>query len=668
MVRPRAWLKRLSLKTRLIVSYLIILAAGGLATSLLGSWIVSTTIMREAQRTAEHDLAAARTIYDDRLASIRRALQLAAAGTGVVTCAATGECSAAADYLAHVRAEMALDFLTLTGPNGQVRLRTTPGGAGDDATALPLVGRALDGAVSAATEILSPARLGAEDPALAERTRIAMVPTPRALPGADTALTSGLAMMGAAPVRGRAAAVSGVLYGGMLLNGTAEMVDRVWELLYRNETHDGRSIGTVTIFQGDVRIATNVRMPNGDRAIGTRVSAPVHAAVLVRGERWSDRAFVVDDWYLSVYDPIRDARDRIVGMLYVGVLERRFTAVRDRVILSFFALATTGFIVIIAFTYVMIRNITRPIVELVGATRSIAAGRLDQRVEAPAHGEIALLAESFNTMLESLRQMKADLQDWASTLEEKVRQRTDELVQMQVRVAQSERLASIGMLAAGVAHEINNPLGGILALTSLAVEDLPDDHPDRANLAEVVRQAERCRDIVRGLLEFSRQSEMHMDVVDANHVLEDTVALIGKQAAFFNVRLVRDWAADLPRIVADRSQLQQVFLNLIVNAVQAMEERGTLTIRTAHDRVRRTVEIAFTDTGRGIPADAIDRVFDPFFTTKQGGQGTGLGLAIAYGIVTRHRGTISVDSRVGHGTTFTIRLPVAGPVLEPEPV
>ena len=666
-MRQRAWLRRLSLKTRLIVSYLIILAAGGLATSLLGSWIVSTTIMREAQRSAEHDLTTARTIYDNRLASMRQALQLAAEGTGVAGCAATGACEAAVGYLAHVRAEMALDFLALTGLDGRVRLRTTPGSSGDDVTGLPLVALALDGTVSAATEILSPAALAAEDPMLAQRARIAMVPTPRARPAVDTAFTSGMAMMGAAPVRNRSGAVIGALYGGLVLNGTVEMVDRVWELLYRDETHDGKSIGTVTVFQGDVRIATNVHLADGARAIGSRVSAPVHSVVLGRGERWSDRAFVVSDWYLSVYDPIRDARERIVGMLYVGVLERRFTAVRDRVILSFFALATTGFLVIIAFTYVMIRTITRPIVELVGATRRIAAGQLDQQVEAPAHGEIALLAESFNTMLESLRKMKADLEEWGRTLEEKVDERTDELVQMQLRVAQSERLASIGMLAAGVAHEINNPLGGILALTSLAVEDLPDDHPDRTNLEEVVRQAERCRDIVRGLLEFSRQSEMHMEVVDVSRVLEDTVGLIGKQASFLNVRLVREWAPDLPAIVADRSQLQQVFLNLIVNAVQAMDERGTLTIRTAHTLDDDTVEIAFSDTGRGIPPEAIDLVFDPFFSTKQGGQGTGLGLAIAYGIVTRHRGTIAVQSRVDHGTTFTICLPVAGPALEAKP-
>jgi two-component system NtrC family sensor kinase len=347
------------------------------------------------------------------------------------------------------------------------------------------------------------------------------------------------------------------------------------------------------------------------------------------------------------------------------VLESRFTAIRNRVILSFFGIASTGFVLIIAITYVMIRNITRPIGEMVAATRNISAGKLDQEIQATAQGEVALLAESFNTMAKSLRHMKDDLEEWGRTLEEKVRERTDELVRMQARVAQSERLASLGMLAAGVAHEINNPLGGILALTALTVEDLPDEHPNRPNLEEVVRQAERCRAIVRGLLEFSRQSELHMEVVDLNRLLDDTLALVAKQAAFFNVEMVRHHADDLPPIAGDRSQLAQVILNLVVNAVQAMEERGTLTITTRFDSANDAVEMAFTDTGRGIAPGDLGRVFDPFFTTKTDGQGTGLGLSIAYGIVTRHHGTITVESEVGRGTTFRIRLPVGGAVPEP---
>lgn len=658
-------LRRLSLKTRLIVSYLVILAVGGLVTSIVGSWIVSTTIMRQAQRTAEHDLATARIIFQDRIAGIGRAVQLAASATGVVACAVHGDCGSAHAYLAGVRGEMALDFLTVADADGVVRLRTTPApGVGDTVTALPLVREALGGGHVASSEILTATQLAREAPRLADQVRLRIVETPRAAPGRDTVLSSGLVMLAAGPVRDAGGRVVGTLYGGMLVNGRAEMVDRVWELLYRGETHRGRQIGTVTIFQGDVRVATNVRTVDGERALGTRVSAPVHDAVLLHGERWSDRAFVVQDWYLSVYEPLRSRRGDIIGMLYVGVLESRFTAIRDRVILSFFGIATTGFILIIAVTYVMIRNITRPIGEMVAATRNISEGRLDQEIQATAQGEVALLAESFNTMAKSLRHMKDDLEEWGRTLEEKVRERTDELVRMQARVAQSERLASLGMLSAGVAHEINNPLGGILALTALTVEDLPEQHPNRPNLEEVVRQAERCRTIVRGLLEFSRQSELHMEVVDLNKVLDDTLALVAKQASFFNVEMVRHQADHLPPIAGDPSQLSQVILNLVVNAVQAMDEHGTLTITTRYDPANEAVEVVFTDTGRGIAAEDLGRVFDPFFTTKTDGQGTGLGLSIAYGIVTRHHGTITVESEPGRGTTFRIRLPVGRAVPE----
>jgi two-component system NtrC family sensor kinase len=349
----------------------------------------------------------------------------------------------------------------------------------------------------------------------------------------------------------------------------------------------------------------------------------------------------------------------VVGILYVGVLEAGYAAIRNRVILSFFALATGGFLLIIGITYVMISTMTRPIGEMVAATRNITAGRLDQEVRADAQGELALLADSFNTMLASLRQMRADLEEWGRTLEQKVHERTEQVTEMQVRVAQSERLASLGMLAAGVAHEVNNPLGGILALTSLTLEDLPGDDPNRHNLEVVVRQTERCRDIVKGLLDFSRQSDATMEELNVNGILEQTLALVGQQSSFFNVEVVRDWAPDLPSVTGDRSQLQQVFLNILMNAVQAMGERGTLTLVTRPSAGGREAEIRIADTGCGIPPDVIDRIFDPFFTTQQGGKGTGLGLAIAYGIVTRHRGHISVQSEVGHGTVFTIRLPAA---------
>jgi signal transduction histidine kinase len=206
---------------------------------------------------------------------------------------------------------------------------------------------------------------------------------------------------------------------------------------------------------------------------------------------------------------------------------------------------------------------------------------------------------------------------------------------------------------------VNNPLGAVLALTSLTMEDLPQDDPNRENLAEVVRQAQRCRDIIKKLLEFSRRTPFNKELIDLNKVLQETLALIERQALFFNVAIVKDLDPLLPQVMADASQFQQVFMNIVMNAVQAMEEKGTVTIVTRRADHGDFVEVAISDTGCGIPPEKIDRIFDPFYTTKPSGKGTGLGLSIAYGIVTEHAGTIEAHSEVGKGSTFIIRVPAA---------
>jgi two-component system NtrC family sensor kinase len=615
--------RRLSLKARLISSYLVILGIGGLATSLVGSWIVSSTIMTQARRAVDHDFATARTVYEQHLQALKLSVQIVASGTTVQQYLATSDRHSLAAYLERIRQDAGFDFLTLADARGGVVLRVSqPGRAADDASSAGVVRAALSGKVAAGTEILP----------------------------------AGMTLMAAAPIEADRGQTLGVLYGGVLLNGNFAIVDRVWELLFRAQDVDG---GAVSIFQNDLRISTTVRTAVGSRALGTPASPDVSAAVLKRGETWRGRALVVKDWLITEYDPIRDYAGNVVGMLAVGILENTYTAIRNRVVLSFFGIATGGFLLIIGITYYMIGNITRPIGQMVAATHNIIAGRFDQEVQSDSHTEIALLAESFNAMLHSLRQMRGDLEEWGRTLEEKVRQRTEELVAMQARVAQSERLASIGMLAAGVAHEINNPLGGILALTGLTVEDMRVDDPNRENLEEVIRQTERCRDIVKGLLAFSRQSKSNIQLLDLNKVIEDTLFLVTKQALFFNIKLVQNLAPELPRVLADGSQCQQVFMNILMNAVQAMDERGTITIVTRHLIPEKCVEVAISDTGHGIPPQQIDRIFDPFFTTKASGKGTGLGLSIAYGIVTTHHGTISVRSEVGKGSTFTVRMPIA---------
>ena len=655
--------RKLSLSAKLISSYLVILGVGGIAITVVGSWIVSSTIMAEAQRTVKHDLAIARAVYQQELRVLRESMEVAAAGITIPHLLQEGDTTALLDYLQEVRIHDRMDFLTLADADGRVILRTTTSPVRlDDATGSAVVATALrERRPISGTELFSGDQLAREGQGLRERARLPLHPTPRAAPTDEQELTSGLVLAAAAPVRDATGRTVALLYSGHLINRNFELVDQVWSELYFEEARRNGGTGTVTIFLGDTRVSTNVRTEQGERALGTRVSDEVRAAVLGRGETWNSRAFVVDDWFISAYEPIRDLGGSIVGMLYVGLPEASYVATRNGVILSFVLIATVGFLLVLGVTYLGIQRMTRPLGEMVEATKSIAAGDFDHevRVDPDSEGEIARLAGSFNLMLQSLREMRGDLEEWGRTLEEKVKARSDELVRMQSRVAQSERLASIGMLAAGVAHEVNNPLGGILALTALTLEDLPEDHPDRDNLEEVVRQTERCRDIVKHLLEFSRQTAAGSEEVDLNDALERTLDLLRRQSLFFNIAVEKRLAEELPPLRADRSQLQQVFMNILMNAAQAMDEEGRLTVITRPARDGEAVEVELRDTGCGIPKEHLDRIFDPFFTTGKEGHGTGLGLSIAYGIITKHGGTISVESEVGVGTSFTIQLPAA---------
>jgi len=671
-VRPpgRSFRSR-SLGSKLIQSYLVILALGGITTSLIGSSIVSAAIMGLARRAVDDNLVTVRTIYDHELQSVRRTVSYASADRRLAAMQERDDTAGIRPFLESVARDAGLDFLTATNRVGHVLARWPSTHRGDDASDLPAVREALTGNAVAATEIIAADRLALEDPGLRDRAALALVPTPRARPADRVESSDGMVLLAASPIRSPVGDPVGALYGGVLLNRNFAIVDRVWDLQYEGETYRGRDIGTVTIFQGDVRIATTVRRRTGERALGTRASAEVSEAVLDRGTAWEDRAFVVDDWYITAYVPVQDLEGSIVGMLYVGLLERAYTSIRDRVILLFFLIAGTGFVLIIGVTHWTTRSLTRPIDDLVAATRQVSAGELGQQLPSNYQGELAQLAWSFNRMTASLRRMRSDLEESARTLEQRVAERTEELVGMQSKVTQAERLASVGMLAAGVAHEVNNPLGAILSLTALTLEDMPADHPDRENLEVVVEQALKCRDIVRGLLEFSRQSDLQIERVNVNAVLENTIGLIGKQALFYNIEIIRDLDPQLPAIHAGRAPVQQVFLNILMNAAQAIETSGTITLSTrrrSDEGGEEEIEIEIADTGRGIPPEDIGRIFDPFFTTKKAGLGTGLGLSIAYGIVTRHGGTIVVDSEPGRGASFRIRLPVEALVTPSEEV
>jgi PAS domain S-box-containing protein len=233
-----------------------------------------------------------------------------------------------------------------------------------------------------------------------------------------------------------------------------------------------------------------------------------------------------------------------------------------------------------------------------------------------------------------------------------------DLKDLQSQLVHSERLACIGQLAAGVAHEINNPLGGILVYSHLLLEDLTMDDSKRADVGRIIKEATRCKDIVKRLLDFARQPEPKVEPLSINAALEENLSLVKDQALFHNIKITKKFHPSPPHIMGDKSQLQQAFMNIILNAAEAMDGKGNLIIATRALPDTRFLEIAITDNGCGIPPAHIKRLFEPFFTTKKAGHGTGLGLAITAGIIERHNGSIEVQSKVKEGATFTIKLPV----------
>lgn len=233
------------------------------------------------------------------------------------------------------------------------------------------------------------------------------------------------------------------------------------------------------------------------------------------------------------------------------------------------------------------------------------------------------------------------------------------LEKARMQLVQSDKLASVGRLAAGVAHEINNPLGGITMYSHLALEDLSEDASAFVNLQKIISQTERCKKIVKGLLDFSRQHEPEIKSINVNDIIDEILSLVETQSLFQNIEVNKLLDGNIPSVMGDQSQLQQVFMNLALNAAEAMEDGGKLTVESSFIG-DNSIEIKFTDTGCGIPPEDMGKIFEPFFTTKSEKSGTGLGLAVSHGIITKHQGTISVESKDKEGTTFKIKLPAKG--------
>ena len=336
------------------------------------------------------------------------------------------------------------------------------------------------------------------------------------------------------------------------------------------------------------------------------------------------------------------------------------SARRRTIIFNFLSIFSISAIVVLS----LLSFVGKPVKQLVLGTNRVAQGDLDHVIPIESSDEMGHLARSFNHMTSNLKKANEEIHEWIRTLEEKVESRTKELKDTQFQLIHTEKLASLGKIAATVAHEINNPLTGVFTYIKLMerkIEEGKDAGQDvekfREYLSTMSREVQRTSAIVHNLLDFTRPRELSRKMVNLNSLLDDSLLIVTNKLAISNVA-VEKRMEPLPDIPVDPSQIKQVFINIIINACEAMENGGVLTITSRYDPGRDTETVTFADTGPGIPHEDLTRVFDPFYTTKE--KGTGLGLSVVYGIVTRHNGRVEVQSTPGGGAQMAIILPTIG--------
>ncbi|MBI2253283.1 MAG: cache domain-containing protein [Proteobacteria bacterium] len=580
----------------------------------------------------------------------------------------TADAKQLAHFLDTSRHRLGLDFLFILDAKGQI-IAAAPGAKPEGLRVdWPVVAKAQAGAPASAIDIFSQGELANLAPDLSERAKIDLVPTANATPTDRTTETQGMVVQAASPVR--LGDGNGVLVGGILLNQNLVFIDTINDLVYREASLPEGSQGTATLFLDDVRISTNVRLFEGRRALGTRVSRVVRDTVLGEGRTWLDSAFVVNDWYVSAYEPIVDSYGKRVGMLYVGFLEAPFTRTKyvtlGTIIAAFLIVTTLTVPIFLRWA----RGIFKPLERMTDTIGEVESGDLGARTGIKlVKDEIGLVAVHLDDLLDRLQARDRELRDWNEELNRRVDARTSELQlanrQLEATTKQlimSEKLAAIGEITAGVAHEINNPIAvmqGNLEVARNLIGPAADVAKTEFRLLD--EQIHRISQIVTKLLQFAKPEE-YAGYVE-RHVPADVFAdclplvqhLLNKAA----IIIERDHQTHR-RVLMNRTELQQVLVNLIVNAIHAMPEGGTLGLRDRdEDRAgNRGLVIEVSDTGIGMSPETLAKAFDPFFTTKRRG-GTGLGLAISQTLITRQGGTIGVESFPGRGTTFTIWLPEA---------
>ena len=641
-----------SLKVRTLLSFQCVVIAGGLIALTLGILLYNRTILKQAQDKVNIDLNSARMVFNQEIKYIETIVSLTTERFFLKEELSKGQCEQAKNELERIRMKCGMDFLTLTDPDGRVLLRTRNSYVtNDDQSHDEMVREAMSGNTISGAQIIPQEELSKEGDDLAAQAVMPIVPTIKAKPRASDREISGMVLKAAAPVLGEEGSLSGVLYGGKLLNRNYALVDRIKSTVFGEVRYRGKEIGTATIFQWDQRISTNVRTADGNRAIGTCVSSEVYERVLEDGLHFIGRAFVVNALYITAYEPIRNVKGEIIGMLYVGTLEQPIVDIRNRIIYAFMGIALVGVLVSFALSVLLTRSITQPIEKLLQATRDISKGQFPSEISICSRDEIGHLASSFNQMSKDLR----------TTMLEK------DAINKSLKDLNSRYLGLLGFTT----HELKQPIevlnGYLIMLQQESIGKLTTDL-QREAISDMRANVSLMTDMIQKYLQLSKIESGELSVTKKEtHIYSEIIQPIlkGEQQLIDmrKMQLTYENREAIQTVIlsVDPTLIRIVFSNLIDNAIKYGKKEGTITIGYQSDNGYHRFHVK--NDGRGIPQPYLERIFKKFARINEGTTarvtGTGLGLYNTKEIIKKHGGKIWAESEEGKWADFIFLIPKA---------
>jgi two-component system, NtrC family, sensor kinase len=648
-----------TLGQRLFRSFALVIAGVGILIVLLSTFLVNRAAVSEAQRHVRLNLQGAWSIYEgDYLSELRYLVESLSRNPRIAAIASGSDEPVAYSWWDGMAEHIRPDIFTITDISSRVvRRGHAQNRVGDLLKDDTLIRQAGAGHTTVGTVVWSLDRLAREDSALAARAAILPRETHLARSNASVNMTPALMMIATAPVVGVGDVIVGTVQVGILLNRYNALVDAVKDVVFYDDYYGGKPMGTVTIFLGDVRVATNVRDASGERAIGTRVSEQVYNRVIRNGQSWVDRAFVVDEWYLSAYEPIYDINDDVVGILYVGLLEQPYRDLRTRTVMMLLGVAALGLIVSLLISWLLARRLSRPLHDMARATKAFSEGDLSHRVECEGNcvvEELIQLANAFNHMADTLDSRQAELTEANRTL-----------------VGTNDRLAALNHdyldMLGFVSHELKNPLSSCL-LNAHSLHDgiLGDltEHQLRAT-SSMVRNLKYFDEMVGHYLDLTRIEQgrlsLQRESVDMiADVIEPVIENVSREIQEQSVEIRRTWSETPIAMQIDPGLLQIVYGNLIGNAIKYGREACTIGLRA--NNLGDRWEFGVWNDGAGVPREHMGDLFQKFRRIQRPGQplrkGTGLGLFVTREIVEQHGGSIRAESVEGRWIEFIIELPV----------